>query len=1335
MCYESIKSKLNNYYLLSVTIYLVLAIFSLRGFLLSIGDYVNAGDLKWDPFILDVLDSSISHTLDFDSLRRYPIWKPLLVSFKLLGFSSDSLLKFMMLFIKTFMGFSMYFALHNTFNESQSETKESIFIISLLGGYIYSYNPMAISYLGPKLNMALAYALVPLIIYYFNSLLRDNNNDHNKNLIITAILYTTSITLQIHYLVLIGILFIFIIIYHIIQSYSIEYFIYLIRNVFLLSILCVTFSLYWILPSINVITSGVTLIPDYVLTADMLEVFSRPGYEDVLRLMGNWLPSVPLQQNSSLWIISSYMIPLFTFLTLILPHRNLKRKKLVIMYSFLSLPIIFLNKGLDPFGIYLALYEIPIIGWLFRVPTKFGLILAFLYTMLITTTVFWFVDKIYSNSESGRNSAILGVIVMSIIASVAIVGEVAYSGDYDLNTFTFKTIPASYYEIEDFLVAGDRFAFYPQAPSWVYEDQVILNEKEIRLIEKTIKDNSTNDLVDFMNLRSLDFLFFTDPNENIPGLESNQTNQLRYYKNQDPDDIFTVLSQEVLVIGGLDTSFTIDNDFIDSTRSIILFDDGYEGIEHVETIFINSEGNSDYLVHNASKVMTPYDFTSRHSPNEIWSKASTSEPLHGEWQPYLENRDIESWDSDFGKGLVFTWANYILEEQYTVKEMNTLARIGFENKTIKNWSINARDVQSLMISDDSYEGAYCLETTVNRSTWGWKTINSPLIPAVYSDLYRWDFYVKGRNSEKAHAKIAEYNNNNELIANHYVSSIGTGTFSWKKFSLIFTPTLIETSYMQLQIWHGHETSQPIPNIILIDDIKIYDLTDYLQPNSLEMPFTIKDPGEYCVYLRYFQNSDGGSIGLTLDGNLKENINTMSQINSFTWKKVFTSNLTSGKHTLDLENKDGFNAVNLVVLLSEEEDNKLLEKFSSLLQERNIVYTFEAESDMQRENAVISNKYGALASNGEVLELSGSSKAWKTFEVLHPGEYSVLMRINGIATFEIAETSIKINSTALNWIDLGTINVEACENGITISPFSTSLLWNFEKEAIKWIFNSPTNQIMSINAEAYDGDYSLQAALNASTSGWKTIKSPKIPVISGQTYTWDLQMMGENTHNVHIKIGEYNTNNESMSSTLVKKIEKTNFSWTNLVIEHKPSLNASFVDLQIWHGHLSKQPLPNIIRIDNVKLDISSELDLDAILLISNKADNNIQETHLISEINQTTILYSQKINPTKYILTVNATKPFLISFAESFDPLWEAKINGEASNSFPLYSTINGFWINQAGELKITIEYKPQKWFYYGLVASIIGIIVIFGLYLLFNPHTKRHIQRFDKPYLEEITT
>jgi len=66
----------------------------------------------------------------------------------------------------------------------------------------------------------------------------------------------------------------------------------------------------------------------------------------------------------------------------------------------------------------------------------------------------------------------------------------------------------------------------------------------------------------------------------------------------------------------------------------------------------------------------------------------------------------------------------------------------------------------------------------------------------------------------------------------------------------------------------------------------------------------------------------------------------------------------------------------------------------------------------------------------------------------------------------------------------------------------------------------------------------------------------------------------------------------------------------------------------------------------------------------------------------------EKIDPTRYNIHIrNATKPYVLSFAESYDPLWTASVTGtdggdnvDVNNSIPLYSITNGFYIDRMGD-------------------------------------------------------
>ena len=73
----------------------------------------------------------------------------------------------------------------------------------------------------------------------------------------------------------------------------------------------------------------------------------------------------------------------------------------------------------------------------------------------------------------------------------------------------------------------------------------------------------------------------------------------------------------------------------------------------------------------------------------------------------------------------------------------------------------------------------------------------------------------------------------------------------------------------------------------------------------------------------------------------------------------------------------------------------------------------------------------------------------------------------------------------------------------------------------------------------------------------------------------------------------------------------------------------------------------------------------------------------------------------------------VLAFAESYDPLWVAYVNDKKYSSNQLYTVVNGFTINDIGQLSVLVEYEPQNWFYVGVIISITVLIIL--VILLYN--------------------
>jgi hypothetical protein len=237
---------------------------------------------------------------------------------------------------------------------------------------------------------------------------------------------------------------------------------------------------------------------------------------------------------------------------------------------------------------------------------------------------------------------------------------------------------------------------------------------------------------------------------------------------------------------------------------------------------------------------------------------------------------------------------------------------------------------------------------------------------------------------------------------------------------------------------------------------------------------------------------------------------------------------------------------------------------------------------------------------------------------------------------------------------------------------------------------------------------LRVELYNSTWGWKTIRSPLIPARYGYSYLFTFSVKAVNGHGVHFKIFEYDGNGKLLNATYAGRIGDGSFGWRNVTYIYTPrSPNATYLQLQIWHGHLTDKPLPNIIWVKDVRVYESRPLYLDVVWVYSVKSPSSrvTVEDLFRAEEKPAEVVGYERVDPTLWGAYVNARRPFMLVFAEAYDSLWEARVyrDGrlvEKVRSVPVYGVINGFWINATGNLTVVIRYAPQDWFEQGLKVS-----------------------------------
>jgi len=135
----------------------------------------------------------------------------------------------------------------------------------------------------------------------------------------------------------------------------------------------------------------------------------------------------------------------------------------------------------------------------------------------------------------------------------------------------------------------------------------------------------------------------------------------------------------------------------------------------------------------------------------------------------------------------------------------------------------------------------------------------------------------------------------------------------------------------------------------------------------------------------------------------------------------------------------------------------------------------------------------------------------------------------------------------------------------------------------------------------------------------------------------------------------------------------------------------------------------------------------AYLLPETLSENLISNYTLVENlIKDGEVVELNEINPTLYRARIETEQPFILIFNESYDKGWTMNVNGKEYEPFNAFGFTNGYQIYEKGNLEITLEYKPQRWFYCGAIVSLVSFVGCFG-YLIYSKRTR------IKSFLKEI--
>jgi hypothetical protein len=674
---------------------------------------------------------SIRNSFNYLGYQRLPYLSIFCLPFYALNAPAEAFFKFMILSIFVISGVSMYIAARYFIGGYRADRK-TVFLCSLIASLLYAFNPWVMDRVYHT-YLLVTYSLIPLIFLISAKIFTENQVD--LRLVLTLTLLCSLGSTSPHSVFFIFLLITSLYVYFLLLDR--KKYVSKTKNFALVMILYVLVNAFWILPLSHYSYLSSSLYPDYVLNVDTVRLLSRnSGITNVFRLVAYWWPKVSYSFDTyplnAFWVFASFAIPTLSFLALVFHRKN----RFVTYLSVLGVFLIFLamgtNSPLANFYEWLC-FGSPM-GWLFRDPNKWMLLLPLVFSVLLAFTCLGFINLLKRiKNVTLKNATTLGFISLVLVLVFAYVTPSATN--YFNGPFKPVVIPPEIYEVNSWL-ANDSGSFQvlwlpsyaEHGSTWVYgglsgafeldssaKSTFDVGDKHARsylnYFEKALLENKTNWSADYLNPLNVRYIIFHNDSiyeeyasrlfrslQNQRDLELVKHNGIVYvFENKGwSSKPFQSFSKTAVITGGFDRFVSLCAlKTLNLSKFCIVFADQDIPVDNslnADLFVLSGDALNDALPFflNECLVIPPYDSTTRYEPDQVWSRASLSDLSGGPFHPYVESFGVDCWDFDYDKGVVVTSASaskLSISFSWSLEDGPSLFLRVFENEAGGNLSL------------------------------------------------------------------------------------------------------------------------------------------------------------------------------------------------------------------------------------------------------------------------------------------------------------------------------------------------------------------------------------------------------------------------------------------------------------------------------------------------------------------------------------------------------------------------------------------------------------------------------------------------------------------------
>lgn len=486
-------------------------------------------------------------------------------------------------------------------------------------------------------------------------------------------------------------------------------------------------------------------------------------------------------------------------------------------------------------------------------------------------------------------------------------------------------------------------------------------------------------------------------------------------------------------------------------------------------------------------------------------------------------------------------------------------------------------------------------------------------------------------------------------------------------------------------------------------------------DTLSIPCTAPERTFYNFWAKVYVGDKGSALNFSIDGEPLNSINTLAPYNKFEWIDIGSKELYKGEHSLNVTSDIGENAIGEIVIAPAQILSNAFKFANDALKNKRIIVLSEVE-DSFSPNALLklSDRWGVNASEGTGLVNLASSHFTASLSVPIAGNYKVFLRTTNP---EYVNQPSNVSGSRLvddfetigDWKVIGEGFVSQSPDYVKSGNYSLQWAININKHATTPEEGSDHLLYKEIPTENW-------SAYNA-ISFWIYPKTVTVNPAEPNAQIFFHMKSSENDWfggNYFVPFNQWTYLQIDISNwTGRSNVNLLRYLVGNPWGEYQDGQNVTFyidqikLDSKVSEGDFQWSQIGNVFLEsgqNNVSIDIGrAGIGLDLIAL------QNTDNLHVDTGVS----LNYSKINPVKYLVHFNATKPFFLVFSENFDPNWQASIDGTPLQHFKANSFANGYYVNVTGEHDIVINFGLESLYKTGQVVALSTFLICILIILI----------------------